>query len=216
MSELIKTLHKKGDASVEIYPNIKPANIPASAINTSKLEDNSITTSKITDGAVTNEKIADGSITTAKIGDNAITYAKIAMGSITNDKIADGAVITAKIEDNAVTNAKILNTTIEPIKLKMRIIMHLGTLKVTDNGNDYYFPYALMEFTDNTLNEITDFADFKAVWMALYDDYAVPFSKGTTAQFGVSNLTITLPDNTSIIADENNVDFEDTFSHTIY
>lgn len=67
MSELIKTLHKKGDASVEIYPNIKAENIPASAINTSKLED----------GAVTESKIADGSVTTAKITNNAITTNKL-------------------------------------------------------------------------------------------------------------------------------------------
>ena len=196
MSELIKTLNNKDDPETLIYPNIKAANIPAAAINSSKLDDNAVTT--------------------AKIQDNSVTNAKIVMGAITNDKIADGAVITAKLDDNAVTNAKIVNTTIEPIKLKVRVIMHLGTLKVTSGGNDYYFPYALMEATDNPLNEITDFADFKAVWTALYEDFEVPFSKGTTAQMGVSNLTIHLPDNTSLIADENNVEFEDTFSHTIY
>lgn len=49
MSELIKTLHKKGDASVEIYPNIKRDNIPAAAINTSKLDDKAVTTDKLSD-----------------------------------------------------------------------------------------------------------------------------------------------------------------------
>ena len=38
MSKLYKTLHKKGDATVEIYPNIERDNIPDKAINYDKLE----------------------------------------------------------------------------------------------------------------------------------------------------------------------------------
>lgn len=186
MAELIKTLNKKDDPNTLVYPNIKPENIPAAAISTQKLEDGVVTESKIYDASVTGNKIA---------------YKTIQANNI---------------DDNAITNAKVVNSTIEPIKLKVRVIMHLGTLKVTHEGTDYYFPYALMEATDNPLNEITDFTSFKEVWMYLYDDFSVPFSKGTTAQFGVSNLYIYLPDNTVIIANENNVEFEDTFSHTIY
>lgn len=77
MTELIKTLNKKDDPDTLIYPNIKPANIPAAAINSAKIDDNAVSTSKIQDNAVTSVKIAAGAITNAKIPDNEISRYKL-------------------------------------------------------------------------------------------------------------------------------------------
>lgn len=77
MSEIITTLHEKGNPSNEVYPNIKGENIP----------DNSITTAKVNDNAITNEKINDGAISTAKIQDGAITGNKIPNDTISNTKL---------------------------------------------------------------------------------------------------------------------------------
>ena len=49
MSEIITTLHKKDDTTVDVYPNIKGDNIPSGAI----------TTAKINDGAVTYDKLSE-------------------------------------------------------------------------------------------------------------------------------------------------------------
>lgn len=70
MSEILQTLRKKNDTSVEVYPNIKSDNIPADAITTAKILDGAITTAKINDGAVTTAKINDGAVTTDKLDDN--------------------------------------------------------------------------------------------------------------------------------------------------
>lgn len=77
MSEIITTLHEKGNPSNEIYPNIKGENIP----------DNAITTLKVSDNAITNEKINDGAISTSKIQNGAITGNKIPNGTISNTKL---------------------------------------------------------------------------------------------------------------------------------
>ena len=129
MSEIITTLHKKGDASVEVYPNVKASNIPNNAIDTSKIADASVTNSKlandsisyekiqddavrtdsIRDASVTSDKLASNSVNTSKIDDEAITTAKINDGAVTTDKIATGAVTTAKIATSSVTASKIAN-----------------------------------------------------------------------------------------------------------
>lgn len=77
MSEIITTLHEKGNPSNEVYPNIKGENIP----------NNAITTSKVNDNAITNEKINDGAISTSKIQDGAITDNKIPLNTISNTKL---------------------------------------------------------------------------------------------------------------------------------
>ena len=77
MTEIITTLHEKGNPSNEVYPNIKGENIP----------NNAITTSKVNDNAITNEKINDGAISTAKIQDGAITDNKIPLNTISNTKL---------------------------------------------------------------------------------------------------------------------------------
>lgn len=87
MSQVVTTLTKKGDSSVEIYPNIKAENIPSASIDASKLASNSVTTLKIADEAVTDYKIADD--------------------AVHRNHIVDGAIGTSKIEDEAVTNGKL-------------------------------------------------------------------------------------------------------------
>lgn len=77
MSDIITTLHEKGNPENAVYPNIKGENIP----------ENAITTAKVNDNAITNEKINDGAISTAKIQDGAITGNKIPLNTISNTKL---------------------------------------------------------------------------------------------------------------------------------
>lgn len=87
MSQVITTLKKKGDISVDIYPNIKAENIPNNAIDENKIQDasisynklqaNSVRNDNIINYAVTEGKIADNSISNGKIQDNAIDYYKL-------------------------------------------------------------------------------------------------------------------------------------------
>ena len=77
MSEIITTLHEKGNPENAVYPNIKGENIP----------ENAITTAKVNDNAITNEKINDGAISTSKIQDGAITDNKIPLNTISNTKL---------------------------------------------------------------------------------------------------------------------------------
>ena len=93
----ITTLHEKDNPNVDIYPNVLPANIPAGAIDTTKLADSAVSTAKIADSAITTAKIADGAITHAKIATNAIDTANIIDGAITNAKIADATIAGRKI-----------------------------------------------------------------------------------------------------------------------
>lgn len=122
MSEVIKTLTKKGDASVEVYPNIKRDNIPSGAVDTSKLDDASVTTAKIVDASVTTSKLADGSVSSAKINDGAVTTIKINDGAVTTAKIENGAITTLKIADTSVTTAKIANASITNAKLSSKCV----------------------------------------------------------------------------------------------
>ena len=119
MAEIITTLHKKGDASVDVYPNIKSDNIP--------------------NGAITNAKIADNAISTAKLQDTSVTTAKIADGAIGFTKIEDGAVTSTKIQDGAITDEKIENETITPSKLSFDLYLHNIIFNVVKNSITYQF-----------------------------------------------------------------------------
>lgn len=57
MAQVITTLKKKGDASVDIYPNIKAENIPNNAIDTTKIQDASISNDKVIDNSITKDKL---------------------------------------------------------------------------------------------------------------------------------------------------------------
>ena len=117
MSDLIKTLHKKGDNTVNVYPNIKSENIPDNAITTAKINNRAVTTDKIDNSAVTNSKLAGSSVTSAKIENGAVTNSKIGAGAITSDKISSEAVTTGKLFNRAVTTDKIENGAVTTNKL---------------------------------------------------------------------------------------------------
>lgn len=129
MAEIITTLHKKGDASVDVYPNIKSDNIPNGAITNAKIADNAISTAKL----------QDTSVTTAKIADGAVTFNKIADGAIGFTKIEDGAVTSTKIQDGAITDEKIENETITPSKLSFDLYLHNIIFNVVKNSITYQF-----------------------------------------------------------------------------
>ena len=143
MSELIKTLHKKGDANIEIYPNIKAENIPSGAITFDKLGNYAVTSDKIANsgvtnikidnGAVTSEKIANSSIITDKINDSAVTTLKISDDAVTTDKIDDLAVTTDKIANSSVTTDKINNGAVTLQKLSDDIVNTLLRLQYCYN-----------------------------------------------------------------------------------
>lgn len=116
MSDLIKTL-KSSETGNDVYPNIKPDNIPSDAITSAKISDgavttdklasDSVTTAKIHNGAVTTAKIEDEGVTTAKIGALAVTTAKIDTGAVTSNKLAESSVTGTKINDGAVSYNKL-------------------------------------------------------------------------------------------------------------
>lgn len=116
MSDLIKTL-KSSETGNDVYPNIKPDNIPSDAITSAKISDgavttdklasDSVTTAKIHNGAVTTAKIEDEGISTAKIGALAVTTAKIDTGAVTSNKLAESSVTGTKINDGAVSYSKL-------------------------------------------------------------------------------------------------------------
>lgn len=134
MSELIKTLHKKGDASVEIYPNIKAENIPASAINTSKLEDGAVTESKIYDASVSRNKLAYKCVNSDKLDDASVTTDKLNDSSVTTAKINDGAITTTKLGNNAITTAKLNNGSVTTSKLAMHVYNYVIRIDVSVDG----------------------------------------------------------------------------------
>lgn len=98
MSQVITTLNKKGDRTIEIYPNIVSDNIPSDAVTTTKIANASITTQKLDDGAVTETKIYDASVTRNKLSYKCVNEDKIDDGAVTNSKIADGSITPDKFD----------------------------------------------------------------------------------------------------------------------
>lgn len=98
MATIRSDLKLKNDPSTIVHPNIEADNIPAFAIDGTKIASGAITFSKIGDGEVITAKLNDGAVTTAKINDGAVTGAKIANSTITNNKIVsvDYGKITGK------------------------------------------------------------------------------------------------------------------------
>ena len=151
MSEVITTLNKKGDRSVEVYPNIKEANIPTGAVTTAKLADSSVTTAKINDGAVTTGKLADGSVTTGKLADDAVTTGKIADGAVTIDKLADGTIANNKIAIGGIFKDNLASDG------SGAILKYLHSAVVESSGDfssynitSFKFNYVVRRYNDNT------------------------------------------------------------------
>ena len=140
MSDLIKTLNKKGDSTTKIYPNIKSENIPNNAVDSDKLASNAVTIAKIADDAVTTSKIASSAVTTAKIADDAVTGNKIVDGEITNAKLADYAVKTNNIGAYAITEGKIKNGEITPNKLTFTLYNYGGWIETSN----YYISFEVI------------------------------------------------------------------------
>ena len=195
MSELIKTLHKKGDASVEIYPNIKAENIPDGsidyiklkqyAVTTDKIANSGVTNIKINNGAVTSEKIANSSITTDKINDSAVTTLKISDDAVTTDKIDDSAVTTDKIANSSVTTNKIKNGAVTLQKLDDDIINTLLRLQYCYNlyiGDSDSNVMALYR-TTTLSNRINDYS-------ASEISSALDFDKASSSDYTNSDLAI--------------------------
>lgn len=149
MSDLIKTLHKKGDNTVNVYPNIKSENIPDNAITTAKINDNAITTAKISDASISTNKLQNGVVTTNKILAGAVTYSKLAYGAVTTDRIADGAV----------TNTEIANGTIEPTKLADRLYTHAIEVHLKDTSANVTFFLGFNIISKSNSSLILQFSD---------------------------------------------------------
>lgn len=117
MSEIITTLHKKGDSTVDVYPNIKASNIPNNAITASKINSGAVTNPKLADSSVGESKIIDGSVTSAKIYTGAVTTDKINAGAVTTAKLATGSVDNTKLASNSVATSNIINSAVTSLKI---------------------------------------------------------------------------------------------------
>ena len=199
MAEIITTLHKKGDSTIDVYPNIKASNIPNNAITASKINsgavtnpkiaDSSIGESKIIDGSVTASKIYTGAVTTAKLSNNAVTTDKLDDASVTTSKINDGAVTSDKLGVNSVTTSKIQNESVDYSKLGNNIqklilqLQYTYNLYIGDSDNNVYF----MIGTSTISNELNEY-------LASDISHALNFDKNsadyTTTDFEI--LTIIL------------------------
>lgn len=135
MSDIITTLNKKGDRTVNVYPNIQQANIPANAVDSSKLASNSVTTGKLASNSVTTGKIDNKAVTTAKLDDNAVTTDKIDDLAVTGSKIANTTIGSAKLDKTEfspyLTNYSIegdtLQLDVEEIKIEVVLPTNVST-----------------------------------------------------------------------------------------
>lgn len=87
---------KNETTSEIVYPNIVGDNIPAGAVDASK----------IATGAVTREKIADASVNSSKLATQSVTADKIASNAVDGQTIQENSIETFHIVSNAVTLAK--------------------------------------------------------------------------------------------------------------
>lgn len=169
MSKIHTTLHKKGDSSVDVYPNIESENIPSGAITQDKMANgsigtnqilaNAITSAKISSNAITSGKLATSSVTTDKINDGAVTTSKITNSSITNEKIADGSISNAKIQDNAITYNKLssdITTLFDKINRTYNLFFGVGTTFPKYFGNTT-LSSLWNNYTNEEINEALDF-----------------------------------------------------------
>ena len=89
MSEIITTLHEKGQATNEVYPNIKSDNIPEGAVTTPKIANLSVNTSKLDDSSVTTDKIVDKAVTIDKLSEGIQDTINVASRVIEDDGTID-------------------------------------------------------------------------------------------------------------------------------
>lgn len=209
MAEIITTLHKKGDSTIDVYPNIKASNIPNNAITASKinsgavtnpkLADNSVGESKIIDGSVTASKIYTGAVTTAKLSNNAVTIDKLDDACVTTAKLNNGAVTTSKIDDGAITPDKIDNLT----KLTGVVLGNNGTALEVDDIEVLHCNF-IIPLTDPDNFTILDFKDVPTYRTLFVNGYLK--IKSTSKYYFINRLMIIT--NTFVIKyiDENNAE----------
>lgn len=152
MSDTITTLKKKGDSSINIYPNIKRDNIPNGGVSSSKIEDLAITTAKINDLAITTAKIQNQAVETSKIKDSAVTTDKIADSSVTSNKIANYSVTESKIPNNIIPIGKFISN-----KWLQHYRLDLGDLDLSSygvSGGSVTFFYKSLNTTQIALNDL--------------------------------------------------------------
>lgn len=140
MSDIITTLNKKGDRTVNVYPNIQQANIPANAIDSTRLASNSVTTGKLASNSVTTGKIDNKAVTDAKLNDNAVTTDKILDSAVTGSKIANSTINPSKLNKTefspyltALTlEGNTLQLDVEEISLKIILPLNASTITLSD------------------------------------------------------------------------------------
>lgn len=170
MSDIITTLHKKGDNTINVYPNIKNENIPSASITGDKLANgsvgtnqllaNAVTSAKIASNAVTNGKLANGAVGNTKIEDGAVTTAKLANGSVSNSKLSSNSVSTSNIVNGAVTTSK-LSSDIQNtlLRLERTFNFYIGDSddNVLLNAGTFTASESMLEYTPSEINSAFDF-----------------------------------------------------------
>lgn len=221
MSEIITTLHEKGQATNEVYPNIKSDNIPTGAVTTPKIADGAVSTYKLADRCVTTDKIGLGVVRTENIEDSAVTTAKLMADSVTTLKIADDAITEGKIKNNAVTEDKIKNNAVTEDKIKNNSINsnqikdhvilpnHLafnlfsylgGQLEFTDNGDNIVLIIPPIITTNDIVDTdelVTDISLFIETWFSYYYDTQVYMRGRINSTWYDADITISDPTDTS-------------------
>ena len=161
MSDIITTLNKKGDRTVNVYPNILQANIPANAIDSSRLASNSVTTGKLASNSVTTGKIDNKAVTTAKLDDSAVTTAKLDDNAVTGSKIADSTIGSAKLNKTefspyltALTlEGDTLQADVEEITLKLILPLNQTTIDLSQflaiSGWEHYITRGFIKISSS-------------------------------------------------------------------
>lgn len=158
MSELIKTLHKKGDASVEIYPNIKRDNIPTHAINNDKLDANAVGTNNINDLAVTTPKLMAECVTTPKLANACVTRDKLGYEAVGEDEIGEKQVKTYHLADESVTEDKLYPGCVSRDKISFALYRHYVCIEDSVEGKGSF-----IIDSNNYPNPVDDYAELTSL-----------------------------------------------------
>ncbi len=179
MSEILQTLRKKNDTSVEVYPNIKSDNIPSGAVTEAKINDGAVTENKIGSGAVTSSKIGDGAVTLDKVEDN-IKNAVNSFNNIYDDDLGELSVDTLETTDDVQIGGNVI------IDNNLKVS---GTIKDGDN----YEIKALFNHSISATLRIKDTPATRSVlihFISSYDDNITTMNELVTELGKKINLPI--------------------------
>ena len=198
MSDIITTLNKKGDRTVNVYPNILGANIPANAVDSSRLASNSVTTGKLASNSVTTGKIDNKAVTTAKLDDNAVTTAKLDDNAVTGSKIADSTIGSAKLDKTefspyltALTlEGDTLQADVEEITLKLILPLNQTTIDLSQfldiSGWQHYITRGFIKI--NSTQKYFNITSLVETGSNTYNIYYIDYTDG--ALKSISNYVI--------------------------